>query len=155
MDAAPVWTSFEEAFRYIAKLAAKEKLIFVIDEYPWLAKAKPSLSSLLQQMIDHVFRQTKLMLILCGSSRSFMEHQVLGSKSPLYGRWTLQLKVLLFTGRETADFLPHYRTQDKALLYGVTGGIPLYASYFDGKLSAQENIRSLFSPRRAFVNGTG
>lgn len=47
------------------------------------------------------------------------------------------------------------RTQDKALLYGVTGGIPLYASYFDGKLSAQENIRSLFSPRRAFVNGTG
>lgn len=31
--------------------------------------------------------------MLCGSSMSFMEHQVLGGKSPLYGRRTAQLKV--------------------------------------------------------------
>lgn len=147
LDAAPVWSSFEAAFRYIARLAATERLIFVIDEYPWLAKAKPSITSLLQHLIDHVFRQTKLVLILCGSSQSFMEHQVLGGKSPLYGRRTLQLKVDPFSGRETGDFLPNYSAQDKALLYGVTGGIPLYANYFDGKRSAADNIRSLFFSR--------
>lgn len=147
VDAAPIWPDFDSAFRHIAKLAQKERLIFFIDEYPWLAKAKPAISSVLQQFIDHVFLKTNLVLILCGSSQSFMEHQVLGAKNPLYGRRTMQLKVEPFSGQGTAAFLPHYSPQDKALLYGVTGGIPLYANYFNPKLNAAQNIQSLFFSR--------
>ena len=45
-------------------------------------------SSLLQQLIDQHHGTGKLMLILSGSSMSFMERQVLGYQSPLYGRRT-------------------------------------------------------------------
>ena len=72
---------------------AEERLVFVIDEFPYLAKAAESISSRLQHMIDHKWQHTKLYLILCGSSMSFMEEQVLGYESPLYGRRTAQFKI--------------------------------------------------------------
>lgn len=77
--------SFDEAFDALATMARTERLIVVIDEYPYLAQSNPEISSLLQDKIDHLYKETKLMLILCGSSLSFMEEQVLGYESPLYG----------------------------------------------------------------------
>jgi len=47
----------------------------------------------LQVEIDHRLKNTNLFIILCGSSMSFMENQVMGHKSPLYGRRTGQLKL--------------------------------------------------------------
>ena len=71
----------------------EKRVIFVIDEYPYLAKAKPAISAMLQHIIDHKWTDSKMYLILCGSSMSFMENQVLGKESPLYGRQTGQLKI--------------------------------------------------------------
>ena len=82
--------SFDEAFDALATMARTERLIVVIDEYPYLAQSNPEISSLLQDKIDHLYKETRLMLILCGSSLSFMEEQVLGYESPLYGRRTAQ-----------------------------------------------------------------
>ena len=90
---APVFNSFDAAFAEITRMAEKERLVFVIDEYPYLAKADKSVSSRLQHIIDHVWKDGKLFLILCGSSMSFMEYQVLGYESPLYGRRTGQYKI--------------------------------------------------------------
>ena len=47
-----------------------------------------------QKLIDKYKDNCKLYLILCGSSMSFMEEQVLGYKSPLYGRRTAQFKIM-------------------------------------------------------------
>ena len=66
--------------------------LFVIDEYPYLAKTKPAISAMLQHAIDHKWTESRMYLILCGSSMSFMENQVLGQESPLYGRRTGQFK---------------------------------------------------------------
>ena len=87
--------SFDEAFDALATMARTERLIVVIDEYPYLAQSNPEISSLLQDKIDHLYKETKLMLILCGSSLSFMEEQVLGYESPLYGRRTAQFLSLI------------------------------------------------------------
>ena len=38
-------------------MAERDRLILVIDEYPYLAKAEPMVSSLLQQLIDHIMEQ--------------------------------------------------------------------------------------------------
>ena len=64
--------SFDEAFDALATMARTERLIVVIDEYPYLAQSNPEISSLLQDKIDHLYKETRLMLILCGSSLSFM-----------------------------------------------------------------------------------
>ena len=78
MDSAPVYQSFDAAFDEITHMAEKERLVFVIDEYPYLAKANKSISSRLQHIIDHTWKNGQLYLILCGSSMIFMEYQVLG-----------------------------------------------------------------------------
>jgi len=128
----------------IAKIASKQKLIFVIDEYPYLAKADKSFSSLLQKYIDNVFKNLDIKIILCGSSMSFMETQVLGYKSPLYGRRTAQMKIEPFNYINTAKFVPHYSKEDKLLTYGIFGGTPYYLAQIDNKNSLQNNVERLF-----------
>jgi len=80
-------------------------LILVIDEYPYLASGNSSIASILQKAIDQVFLQSQLFLILCGSSMSFMENQVLDYKSPLYGRRTAQFKILPLDYWDSSQFL--------------------------------------------------
>jgi AAA+ ATPase superfamily predicted ATPase len=75
---------------------------------------------------------------------SFMEKQVLGYTSPLYGRRTAQYKLLPFDYIESANMLPGFDNEEKIILYSVTGGIPEYLSRIDNKLSLQENVRCLF-----------
>lgn len=67
--------SFDEAFDALATMARTERLVVVIDEYPYLAQSNPEISSLLQDKIDHLYKETRLMLILCGSSLSFMRNR--------------------------------------------------------------------------------
>lgn len=135
-----IFTSFREAFMHIAEMARKERIIFVLDEYPYLAKSEPAISSLLQSFLDHEFKDSKLFLILCGSSMSFMENQVLGYQSPLYGRRTGQFKILPFDYWETASWFPEYSAEEKAVIYGITGGVPLYLEQFNPELDLKENL---------------
>jgi len=130
-DSAPVFQSFEAALDQITHIAEKERLVFVIDEYPYLAKANKSISSRLQHIIDHKWKNSQLYLILCGSSMSFMEYQVLGYESPLYGRRTGQYKIQALTYKEMTAFNPTLTNEQQSLVYGITGGIPHYVNKLD------------------------
>lgn len=144
---APAYHSYADALDAITVMAAQRRLIFVIDEYPYLAKAEKSISSRLQHIIDHQWQEGKLYLILCGSSMSFMNTQVLGYESPLYGRRTAQLKIQALNYREITAFYPKLSVQDQAFLYGVTGGIPHYINKLDVEESMDEAIlENLFNP---------
>ena len=146
-DAAPIYESYPQALDAVTALSQNQRLIFVIDEYPYLAKAEPSISSRLQHLIDHVWQESRIYVILCGSSMSFMEHQVLGYESPLYGRRTAQIRLQPLTYRETALFCPELGPEDQALLYGVTGGIPHYINMLDVEDNLDEALlENLFHP---------
>lgn len=136
--------NWEKAFDYIYKVSCNERLILVIDEYPYLAQSNRSISSILQAHIDMKLKESKLFLILCGSSMSFMEHQVLGYKSPLYGRRTAQFKIRPFTYYESAELLAGFNIEEQAILYGITGGVPDYLARIRLDLSIKENIKNLF-----------
>ena len=144
---APVYGDFVAALAAITAMARREKLVVVMDEYPYLAKAYAGISSLLQVQIDHVWKDMDLYLILCGSSMSFMEKQVLGQESPLFGRRTAQLKLEPFTIFETRQYFPQMDKEQLAVLFGITGGIPLYLAQMDETVSLRENItRNFFDP---------
>ena len=130
---APEYASYDAAFSAITRIAAKEKIILVIDELPYLADADPSILSRLQHFIDHDWATTGIFVILCGSSVSFMEKEVLSEKSPLFGRRTCQLKITPLTYLETARFNPDLAPADQALLYAITGGVPHYINKMDIK----------------------
>lgn len=138
------FASFEQAFQEIGELAKKERVILVIDEYPYLAQAYPAVSSMLQSYIDHEYSQTNMFLILCGSSMSFMEYQVLGYKSPLYGRRTAQYKLKPFTLAEAQEMLPSYNKMQTFQINSVMGGIPKYLGLVSDKISVLNNIKETF-----------
>ncbi len=146
-----VFRDFHEALELIYRMSKEERLILVIDEYPYLANCYGGISSLLASFIDHKFLESKLMLILCGSSLSFMENQVLGYQSPLYGRRTAQMKIRPFTFAECSRYYRHFDRQELALAYGVTGGIPLYMSKLDDRKSMEDNIRDNFFDTSAYL----
>jgi len=140
----PTYDKLDKALDYLHAIASKERIVFVIDEYPYLASADKSVSSVLQAYIDHKFKASNMMLILCGSSMSFMENQVLGYKSPLYGRRTAQFKISSFDYYTSAQFCKDYSNYDKSIVYGITGGIPQYLARIDCALTLKENIVSNF-----------
>lgn len=140
-DTAPVYPSFDAAFSEITQMAEEERLVLVIDEYPYLAKANKSISSRLQHIIDHIWKNGKLFLILCGSSMSFMEYQVLGYESPLYGRRTGQFKIQALTYKELTAFNPTLTPEQQAFIYGITGGIPHYINKLDVESDVDEALK--------------
>ena len=127
---------FDKLFRIVADQAADERLVLVIDEFPYFAQSNEDILSAIQIFADHAAQRTKLFLILCGSGMSFMKRQVLGSESPLYGRRTHEMHIRPMDYLESAEFLPGKNNYEKACVYGAVGGIPLYLKKFSGS----ENI---------------
>ncbi len=159
-DSAPTYPNLASAFsdlfnRARARSAHLGRPIIVIDEYPELAKGKSSASSLLQTIIDHTKDESDIMLVLCGSSISFMKNEVLGAKSPLYGRRTREMELKPMDAFDAARVLARSKgplelcaglTARKIVeMYGVAGGIPLYLQQFEPSRSMEANLaRHLF-----------
>ena len=145
------FSSYQAALEYVFKLAKEERIILAIDEYPYVARASKSLASTLQMLIDKYKEESKLMLILCGSSMSYMEDQVLAYKSPLYGRRTAQMKITPFDFEECCTYLRGLSDEDKALIYGIVGGTPQYLLQMSDKLSVEENIKNTYLNPMSFL----
>ena len=142
VDAA--FPSFQSALDYVFRLSLKERIVLVIDEYPYVARASKSLPSTLQLLIDQYKESSKLMLILCGSSMSYIEDHVLAYKSPLYGRRTAQFKILPCDFFESCRYISSFNNEDKALIYGMMGGTAQYLNQINKNLSVSENIKNTF-----------
>lgn len=138
------FSGFSELLDYIDGVCMEERIILVIDEYPYLAESYKPISSMIQAHIDLHWNHSRLFLILCGSSMSFMENQVLGYQSPLYGRRTAQFKIKPFTYFESRGMMSVFAPEEQAMLYGITGGIPEYLSRINPSLSMDENIITIF-----------
>ncbi len=150
-ESAPEFTSYDAALEELTALSKEKRVVFVIDEYPYLAKAKPAISAMLQHVIDHKWSDSKMYLILCGSSMSFMENQVLGKESPLYGRRTAQFKIQPLDYKETAVFHPELSNEDNALIYGITGGVPHYINKLDVRGSVDEALLENLFDRSGYL----
>lgn len=138
------FSSYQAALEYVFKLAEKERVILTIDEYPYVARGSKSLASTLQLLIDKYKDTSKLLIILCGSSMSYMEDHVLAYKAPLYGRRTAQMKIMPFDFEESCRYFSNLSDEDKALIYGIVGGTPQYLIQMSDQLSVEENIKNTF-----------
>ena len=144
IEADTSFATYQAALEYVFRLSEKERLILAIDEYPYVARTSKSLASTLQLLIDKYKDTSKMMLILCGSSMSYMEDHVLSYKAPLYGRRTAQIKLQPFSFDETCRLFKNFSGEDKALLYGIFGGTPQYLLQVNEKLTVAENIKNTY-----------
>ena len=118
------------------------KLVLALDEFQWIAAASPNLISELQHCWDRWWRDAgNVMLLLCGSYLGFMEREVLGRKSPLFGRRTAQIHLQPFGYRDAARFHPRWSPADQARAYFLVGGLPQYLLCLDDRRSIDANIR--------------
>jgi AAA+ ATPase superfamily predicted ATPase len=128
----------------VEKAKPGKKLILAFDEFQWIAKASPELPSVLQELWDRYWqRKGNVLLILCGSYIGFMEREILGRESPLFGRRTAQIFLRPFSYLDAVEFLPSYSLESCARTYFVCGGIPLYLLNFKTSQSVEMNIAAV------------
>lgn len=125
----------------MARRPAERRIALVLDEFQWIVKASPELPSILQEKWDRGWQHSgDVLLIVCGSYVGFMEREVLGRKSPLFGRRTAQILLRPFDYREAARFHRRYSLVDRARTYFVCGGIPFYLRLFSDRRSFEMNL---------------
>ena len=145
------FSSWGNALSYIDNKQKDKRLILVIDEFPYLVKKNRALLSEFQHLIDHKLKNGKLFIVLCGSYMGFMEKEVLGSKSPLFGRRTGQLHMKPFSYQTGMKFLEGFSNEEKLKLYGAFGGTPLYLQQVQKGKSFEENIKAAFLRVMAYL----
>ena len=136
-------TDWAAALDAVDSRVTEGRIALVFDEFQWTVAASPELPSLLQERWDRRWRKSgRVMLILCGSFIGFMEREVLGKKSPLFGRRTGQIHLQPFGFREAGEFHPTWSVANRARAYFVCGGVPMYLRAFDPHRSVESNIET-------------
>ncbi|MBI2151607.1 ATP-binding protein, partial [Candidatus Woesearchaeota archaeon] len=149
----PAVNSFEATFKNILeKIPKTEKLIIIIDEFPYWVAEDENILSEFQHLWDEFLQNSSIFLILCGSYLSLMEEKVLGVKSPLYGRRTGQLKIEPLPVNTLKYFVPKYNLEEIVKVYGSLGGVPFYLKEVDDGLSFFENVRNTFLNKSNILN---
>ncbi|MCI5510209.1 MAG: AAA family ATPase [Eubacterium sp.] len=145
------FSSWTNALSYIDEHQKNKRIVLVIDEFPYLVKKNKALLSELQHLIDHRLRNGNLFMVLCGSYMGFMEKEVLGSKSPLFGRRTGQLHMKPFNYQTSIKFLNRFTDEEKLKLYGAFGGTPLYLQQIESDETFEENIKRAFLKNTSYL----
>jgi AAA+ ATPase superfamily predicted ATPase len=141
--------NWNEFFTY---LKGKERVVIAIDEFPFLIEANPAIPSLFQKEWDEGLKDSGAFLILLGSSIGMMETEVLGYKSPLFGRRTGQLLVEPLNFWDAGRFSGGWSNEDFVNVYATLGGTPAYLLQFDYNQDYWTNVRRAILISEAYLS---
>ncbi len=133
--------SWDAAFQALADLPVEPRPLVILDEFTYLISGNKAIPSILQKVWDETLKNTKLMLVLCGSYIGMMETEVLGYQAPLYGRRTASTLLQPLDLPSSSLFFPHYSHEEQFLAWAVLGGMPYYLRTFSDKQDVFSNIR--------------
>jgi hypothetical protein len=140
-----------ELFQEFTKWNRNEHTIVILDEFPNLVETSRAAPSIFQKIWDQNLKSTKTMLILLGSSIAVMENEVLGYKSPLYGRRTAQWKLEPLKIHHLKPFFTQYSIEQLTHVYACIGGIPFYLLKFDPQLDFWQNVEQKILTKGEFL----
>lgn len=147
------FNSWESLLRYLFDYLAEEVHLIVIDEFPYLCVSNNALPSILQKVWDEKSKEVNMLLVLCGSYMSFIEKEILGSKSPLFGRRTGQLVLQPMSFEHVQDFFPNYPKEKRVYPYAILGGTPAYLQRFSDKKTIEQNVKTEILDKNSLLYG--
>ncbi len=148
-------TSWLDAFQQLitcleTKIGTEKQVVF-FDELPWLATKRSDFLKGLSFFWNSWASQRNIVVVICGSSASWMIQKVVEHKGGLHNRLTKRVHLFPFNLYETEAFLKslniNFNRYQIVELYMAMGGIPHYLNEVEAGLSAAQNIeRICFSP---------
>jgi len=132
---------------YLAEFTKKENAVILLDEISWMGSKDPEFLGILKTVWDKCFKQNnKLMLVLCGSISSWIEHNIL-SNTGFFGRISLKLKLKELPLFDSSKFWgtnsKNISSYEKFKFLSVVGGIPRYLEELNISLNSEQNIHRL------------
>lgn len=118
--------TFTELMWVVRDICREEKTIVILDEFPYLIRDAPHVTSALQAFLDVDVRDLNCMVVICGSSESMIRDAVERISSPLYGRFMNRMRVRPLTFRQCTGFHRNMSDIDAIRTYLTVGGIPKY-----------------------------
>jgi len=118
-----------EVFQLLYESVKQGPCVLYFEEVQWLAHYQPEFIAELKFVWDNYFRKNdELILVLCGSSPSFIINHIIHSKS-LYNRAQYELPIGEFNIVETKQFLGKSSNREVMDTYLTIGGIPEYLKW--------------------------
>ncbi|MBK8281826.1 MAG: AAA family ATPase [Saprospiraceae bacterium] len=127
--------NWQELFILLKKalktLPKNKKQVIFLDELPWMNTAKSNFIQLLAHLWnDYLSKEKHFILVICGSSTSWIHQKIINDKGGFHNRLTHSIHLDPFTLSETKQFLQSKKITltDTAIaeIYMAIGGIPFY-----------------------------
>ncbi len=125
-----------------------KKVVLFLDEFPWMATHKSKLLQTLDHFWNHYWsHDSRIKLVICGSSASWIINKIINNRGGLHNRVTRKILLKPFNLAETKNFLfsrgVRLNNWQVAQIYMVTGGVPFYLSFVEKGMSSAQTIESL------------
>jgi len=145
------FSTWELAFRQLARYAQERRIALFIDEVTYLVDGNPDFVGILQKTWDMWLSDSNLMLVLSGSQMGLMRKHLLDYEAPLHGRASAQMELPPLPYGTTKDYFPDYTAADRLTLYAMWGGVPAYWERLDPALPVMENLRRNILPAHSWM----
>lgn len=151
------WVDAFNLLRHELERSQASRIILFFDELPWLASHRSGFLSALDYLWNrYLSRDSRIILIVCGSAASWIIKKVINNRAGLYGRLTRQIRLLPYTLYETEQYLLsrgiELDRKQVAELYMALGGVPKYLSEVPPGQSAAQIIQKVFFDVRGFLS---
>jgi len=153
-------TTWFEAFVQLKELlgkTAKKKRVIFFDELPWLASGSKEFLKVFDNFWNSWAVDQNLVVVICGSSASWMITNIINNKGGLHNRVTQRIHLKPFTLLETEEFflqqsivMPRYSIIQ---VYMASGGIPFYLREVQKGDSAAQSIDRMYFGKQAALYG--
>jgi AAA+ ATPase superfamily predicted ATPase len=144
------WTiAFEMLRKAINRSRKRGRKVIFIDEMPWIATMGSNFIQAFEYWWNtYASSNPDILLIVCGSSTSWMLDKIIKNRGGLHNRVTRQISLQPFSLKECEELA----TKQKMMLassqildyYMILGGVPYYWKHIDKSKGLPQNIDKLF-----------